>query len=130
MVYDITNSKSFENLGKWRDGFIENAGPDEPKTFPFVLLGNKVDREHERKVDTRLSKEWCAVQNDMLFYETSAKEGVSVEQAFQEIARKALKRIETNTIMMPESITGAAGGIKLSSNGNNPRGNTQTKYCC
>ena len=53
LVYDITNSKSFENLDKWKDGFIENAGPDDPKTFPFVLIGNKVDREPERKVDTK-----------------------------------------------------------------------------
>ena len=52
LVYDITNSKSFENLDKWKDGFIENAGPDDPKTFPFVLIGNKVDRDPERKVDT------------------------------------------------------------------------------
>ena len=50
LVYDITNAKSFENLDKWRDGFIENAAPSDPKTFPFVLLGNKLDREHERKV--------------------------------------------------------------------------------
>ena len=53
MVYDITNHKSFENLNKWRDGFIENAGPDDVKTFPFVLLGNKVDREDQRKVDIK-----------------------------------------------------------------------------
>lgn len=53
LVYDITNQKSFENLSKWKEGFIENAGPDDPKTFPFVLLGNKVDREPERKVDTK-----------------------------------------------------------------------------
>ena len=45
LVYDITNPKSFENLSKWKDGFIENAGPEDPKSFPFVLLGNKIDRE-------------------------------------------------------------------------------------
>ena len=31
-------------------GFIDNAQPDDPKCFPFVLIGNKVDRESERKV--------------------------------------------------------------------------------
>jgi Ras-related protein Rab-7A len=50
LVYDITNAKSFENLDKWREGFIEHAAPSDPKQFPFVLLGNKVDREPERKV--------------------------------------------------------------------------------
>ena len=50
MTYDLTNPASFEALDKWKDGFIENAGPDDPKSFPFVLIGNKVDRVDERKV--------------------------------------------------------------------------------
>ena len=48
LVYDITNRKSFEALQKWRDGFVENAGPEDVKNFPFLLLGNKLDREGER----------------------------------------------------------------------------------
>ena len=46
----MTNPASFDALDKWKEGFIENAGPDDPKSFPFVLIGNKVDRENERKV--------------------------------------------------------------------------------
>ena len=53
LVYDITNAKSFEALGRWKDGFIEHAGPDDAKAFPFVLLGNKLDKENERKVDAK-----------------------------------------------------------------------------
>ena len=48
LVYDITNKKSYENLQKWYDGFVENAGPDDVKNFPFLLIGNKVDKEDER----------------------------------------------------------------------------------
>lgn len=50
LVYDITNQKSFEDLTRWRDGFIEHAAPTDPNKFPFVLIGNKVDKEPERKV--------------------------------------------------------------------------------
>ena len=50
LCYDLTNPNSFEALDKWKEGFIENAGPDDPKTFPFVLIGNKLDMEGERKV--------------------------------------------------------------------------------
>lgn len=39
-------------MDKWKDGFIENAGPDDVKSFPFVLLGNKIDKEQDRKTDT------------------------------------------------------------------------------
>jgi Ras-related protein Rab-7A len=113
LVYDITNKKSFENLNKWKEGFIENAGPDDPKTFPFVLLGNKVDREPERKVDSKQAQQWARENGDILNYETSAKEGVSVNDAFIEMAKMALKREANNQIIMPDSIGGASGAIKL-----------------
>lgn len=140
LVYDITQKKSFENLTKWKQGFIDNAAPDEPKSFPFVVLGNKIDRETERQVQAREGKDWCDANNGIPFYETSAKEGISVEQAFQEIARKALKRMETNSIVMPDTIGGASGAIRLNPNlssnnaaGNasqNPNGATRNKSNC
>ena len=96
LVYDITNGKSFENLSKWKDGFIENAGPDDPKTFPFVLLGNKIDKEPDRKVDTKKAQQWCKENGDILYYETSATEGISVNEAFIEMAKMAIKREASN----------------------------------
>ena len=50
LVFDITNQKSFDNITKWKEGFIEHAAPPDPHRFPFVLIGNKLDRESERKV--------------------------------------------------------------------------------
>jgi Ras-related protein Rab-7A len=52
LVYDITNQRSFDNLTKWKEGFIEHAAPNDPLQFPFVLIGNKLDKEPERKVKT------------------------------------------------------------------------------
>jgi len=49
-VYDITNPASFDALSRWRTGFIENAGPSDPNTFPFVVLGNKLDLADDRSV--------------------------------------------------------------------------------
>lgn len=49
-MYDITNLKSFENITKWREGFIEHAAPQDVNTFPFVLIGNKLDKENDRAV--------------------------------------------------------------------------------
>ena len=92
LVYDITNTQSFDSLARWRDGFIENAGPQDPQSFPFVCLGNKIDQEPERQVSTAKGQQWARENNDMLFYETSAIDGTSVEEAFIEMARAALKR--------------------------------------
>ena len=113
LVYDITNGKSFENLTKWKDGFIEHAGPDDPKSFPFVLIGNKCDKENDRKVDSKRAEQWCKENNDITYYETCAIEGVKVNDAFTEMAKMAMKREANTQIMMPESIGGATGAIKL-----------------
>merc|ERR1719198_447774 len=50
LVYDITNHKSFNNLDSWREEFLGQASPSDPENFPFVVLGNKVDRESDRQV--------------------------------------------------------------------------------
>lgn len=59
LVFDITSQKSFENLSRWKQGFLEHAGPQDPDTFPFVLIGNKVDKESDRKVKAQDAKAWC-----------------------------------------------------------------------
>ena len=121
----MTNPASFEALDNWKAGFIENAGPDEPKSFPFVLIGNKVDRESERKVASQKAQAWCKENNDMLYFETSAKEGVSVNEAFVEMVKQGIKRESHNKIVMSDPMTaggGTSGGIKLSAS--NKKGTT------
>ena len=114
----MTNAASFDALDKWKEGFIENAGPDEPKSFPFVLIGNKVDRESERKITEEKARAWCKENNDMAYFETSAKEGVSVNEAFISMVKKGIARESNNQIIMPDSIGGAGGGgIKLQPGG-------------
>lgn len=83
LCYDITNRRSFENLNRWREQFMINAAPDEEDQvdFPILVMGNKVDREYERKVETEEAYEWCRQEcgKSALFYETSAKQGLQVE---------------------------------------------------
>lgn len=35
------------------------AAPMDPDRFPFVLIGNKVDRESERRVSRQRALQWC-----------------------------------------------------------------------
>jgi len=89
LVYDVTAPNSFKNLDSWRDEFLIQAGPRDPEHFPFVVLGNKIDLEN-RQVSTRRAQQWSQSKNDIPYYETSAKEGINVELAFQTIAKNAL----------------------------------------
>jgi Ras-related protein Rab-7A len=42
------------------------------------------------QVSAKRAQQWCASKNNIPFFETSAKEAINVEQAFQTIARNAL----------------------------------------
>lgn len=43
LVYDMTDARSFDALDSWRDEFLISAAPRDPDSFPFVVMGNKVD---------------------------------------------------------------------------------------
>lgn len=48
---------------------------------------------HAFQVATKRAQAWCQSKNNMPYFETSAKEAISVEQAFQTIAQNALKQV-------------------------------------
>merc|ERR1711916_322991 len=79
-----------ENLDTWRDEFLIQAGPRDPDHFPFVCLGNKIDLESQRVVSMKRANAWGQTKGGIPYFETSAKEAINVEQAFQTVARKAL----------------------------------------
>ena len=56
------------------------------------MLGNKSDRESERKVQKGEVEQWCRANDNIPFYETSANDLKNMEQAIQEMTRKAIKK--------------------------------------
>ncbi|GAT21327.1 alpha-galactosidase [Aspergillus luchuensis] len=95
LVYDVNNSKSFEALDSWRDEFLIQASPRDPESFPFVVIGNKIDvEESKRMISSKRAMTFCQSKGNIPYFETSAKEAVNVEQAFEVIARSALAQEE------------------------------------
>jgi len=43
---DVTDPKSFDNLNTWKSEFLRqvSGGAQDNSNFPFVVLGNKMDR--------------------------------------------------------------------------------------
>lgn len=94
LVYDITDLRSLDTLASWRDEFLVAAAPRDPDSFPFIVLGNKVDvTDKAREVPTRRAKTWCAAQGSLPLFETSAMDDINVEAAFDVVVRKALARL-------------------------------------
>jgi Ras-related protein Rab-7A len=92
-MFDVNNVKSFENLDTWRDEFLIQANPNDPDSFPFVVIGNKIDIEDsKRAVPAKKIQAYCAARGNLPYFETSAKEATGVEQAFEVIARNALQQ--------------------------------------
>ncbi|CAK9165106.1 unnamed protein product [Ilex paraguariensis] len=92
LVYDVNVPKSFETLQNWHEEFLKQADPTDPDTFPFVLIGNKLDVDggSSRVVSEKTARDWCALKGNIPYFETSAKEDYNVDAAFLCIAETAL----------------------------------------
>ncbi|XP_075429165.1 ras-related protein Rab-9B isoform X3 [Ascaphus truei] len=89
LTFSVDDRQSFENLGSWRKEFIFYADVKEPDGFPFVVLGNKLDK-YEREVSSAEAEAWCQENGGYPYLETSAKDDTNVDGAFEEAVRQAL----------------------------------------
>ncbi|XP_072968841.1 ras-related protein Rab7-like [Typha angustifolia] len=110
LVYDVNVLRSFETLENWHDEFLKQASVSDPKTFPFILLGNKVDVDggNSRVVSEKKAKEWCASKGNIPYLETSAKEDYNIDAAFLRVAKLALEHDRDLDIYfqtVPEPVT-------------------------
>jgi len=97
LVYDITNSKSFDNIAKWLRNIQEHANEDVEK----MILGNKCDMEDKRVIPKERG-EAIARENGIRFLETSAKTNVNIDRAFIELSESILdKTIEIQPQSQP-----------------------------
>jgi len=87
MCYDVTDDKSFNNISNWVQNINQHASVQVNK----VLIGNKCDSD-KRQVTTEKGKA-LAAEYGIPFFETSAKAGINVEEAFIELVRGVKKRL-------------------------------------
>jgi len=92
LVYDVTNEQSFQQISYWMNNIKSHAGAD---VF-VVLFGNKVDLPSEQRVVPYERGLAVAQEYGCLFYETSAKDGTNVLQAFEALSMNAVARIDAS----------------------------------
>ncbi|KAI6127645.1 P-loop containing nucleoside triphosphate hydrolase protein [Pisolithus croceorrhizus] len=101
LVYDITDRTSFDALQDW----LTEIDSHVPSTTPKMVVGNKSDQEHSRKVSTSDGESFAA-RNGALFREASAKTSASVAEIFEDVVKKILDaedRTKSVDVFRPQS---------------------------
>ena len=83
LVFDNTKKTSFESLPTWIKEVKEIKD-----NIPIVLFGNKCDLIENADVEKDEAEEF-AKDNNMEYFETSAKENINIENGFKSIIDKA-----------------------------------------
>ena len=81
IVYDVTDLNSFNSIIKWKTDLTAYTG-----NIPFIIIGNKIDLEEARKISRADALKLCTLLGGLAYYETSAKNGKGVEDAFNQLA--------------------------------------------
>ncbi|OHT14072.1 Ras-related protein Rab-5B [Tritrichomonas foetus] len=83
VVFDITNSKTYQNAKVWFTNLSEEIG----KTQISFLVGNKADLDSSK--DCEVFSTW-ATENNIFFESTSALSGKNIDKLFSRIAEELL----------------------------------------
>jgi len=155
LVYDITDPHSLDNLDHWRREFLNHVGGtglDDfgsgsclgQSSFPFVVLGNKMDKEQDRLVPLERAEELCrrasqafamGTSRPLAHFETSAKTAIHVDDAFQEAARLALqyeayKQRSTPQLFVPPPPGHAPVDLRYQNSAMSTTSSSQQNSCC
>uniref|UniRef100_A0A8C9DPJ1 Ras-related protein Rab-3 n=2 Tax=Lemuridae TaxID=9445 RepID=A0A8C9DPJ1_PROSS len=108
LMYDITNEESFNAVQDWATQ-IKTYSWDNAQV---ILVGNKCDMEEERVVPTEKGR-LLAEQLGFDFFEASAKENISVRQAFERLVDAICDKMSDSLDTDP-SVLGTSKNTRLS----------------
>ena len=92
LTFALDDRASFANLDMWKKEFLHYSDVAGFENYPFIVLANKADRPvHLRQVSTEDITDWCKSNDSILYFETSAKDNVCVDEAFQTAIRLMVK---------------------------------------
>ena len=90
LVFDVTNRKSFDNLGEWLKLIYEYYDK------PFIILfGNKADAYNDEWTVDREEIEEFAKKERLKYFEISAKNGKNINEGFSYLVNEIYPTIES-----------------------------------
>ena len=88
-VFDVTRRSSFTNLPNWKEEVEKVIGQK-----PSVMLGNKIDLAQDyREVGTEEGRAISEEYDSGGYFETSAKTGGNIKEAFKSLVLAILKKV-------------------------------------
>ena len=124
IVYDISDRKTFDNVITW----VKECKDLCYKDILIVLIGNKCDLEGKRGVSYDEGEKF-ANDNNLLFFETSAKEGTNINEAFTKATTILVEKIESGEIQLDTANSGIKIG-KYPNSGKDSKNEENKKGCC
>ena len=94
LTFDISNRSSFEKLDFWLNDLKENS--DNIDELFICLIGNKLDKEDKREVSKEEANKY-ARENNMPYFEVSAKTGQGIKILFDEVIKGAMIKMLNST---------------------------------
>ena len=86
VCFALNDKNSFDNVLTWLQDVREISSK-----IPIVLFGNKCDLIEERKVTNKEAKEF-ADNNEIIYFETSAKDNINIKEGFEKISEEAYSK--------------------------------------
>jgi len=86
LVFSIADRSSFEDIAQFFE-LIQDVKEDSMHKVPLVLVGNKADLVDKRLVSSKEASDYAVTINKADYIETSAKNGDSVNEAFEKLVR-------------------------------------------
>ena len=92
LVYDVCDKRSFADLNVWLEEIKKNSIKE---NISIILCGNKIDLKF-RNISFEEASAF-AKNNDILYCETSCKEGFNIETAFEKLIKDIIEKMNRNS---------------------------------
>ena len=86
LIYDVIDRRTFESIRNW----VSQIRQEDSEKITIYLVANKIDKEDERKVEKE-EGENLAKELGLPFIEVSAKDGINVDEIFEDLVERIYK---------------------------------------
>lgn len=104
-VFDVTRPDSFQNITQWIEELWRNNGRG---IVPITILGNKSDLRNKNSVSSDKAAQYAAAISkntmsrgfEVQYMDTSAKEGLNVERAFDTLGLTIIQLLQSGKMSL------------------------------